>query len=1657
MAEREAQVVRIFHSAGAGAVHRRGRLRAVGYSVMAVAAATGLSVLMAASSSAAGTWTAATASLSGLNPTAGVNPDAFFGKVVGGATTEPVACPAAGSCVAVGSYTDGAGNLQGLIETQSSGTWTAQTAPLTGLNPAANTNPSVYFYALSCPAAGSCVAVGSYDDASFNQYGLIETLSNGTWTGATAPTSGLNPSAHSDPSMTLTGLSCPTTGSCVAVGTYNDALAGVIETQSSGTWTATAAPLSGLSTTQGDGVQLFGLSCPTVGWCVAGGQYQDSSNNYQGLLETLSAGTWKAAGAPTGGLSPAASINPQALLSDVSCPAQGWCVAVGAYDASSGTQGLIETLSGGTWTAATAPTSGLSPGAASPPGDPLFTVSCPASGSCVAVSTYHDNSSNTDGLIETLSGGNWTAATAPTSGLSPGAGPTVTIGGQACPATGSCVAVGSYTDGSGYQHGLIETQSAGTWTAQTAPLSGLSPAAATNPMAILASVSCPATGPCTAVGDYQDSSSDKYGLIETQTAPSPVTCTWTDSDHTVNDNWSNGSNWSGQGCTSTGGPPAGAAIVFPSGLSNPGVSYDSGSNSSFDSITFEAPYTVSEVSGAPTLIALTPTAATPCGSSIGLCDTSTTGKVTFAPGVTLGSPEEVATVPAATLFLEGIISGSHAILIGDSTNTGSVFLEPGGASCSSSNSYSGPTTVRGGDLYLECSNSLPSGTAVSVESGAVLSPELLSGGTVANDITDNGTVDSVAWTGQTQTLSGVISGSGTFSTVNAAPDATTVLTGNNAYSGGTTVAPGTTLLDEPASTGTDPLGASAGAVTVDHSASLALNDSGHSMSVSNPLIVGDGTAGTALVLDQTSFDYWTGAVTLVSGTTDELADSQNRGSLWVTGVIGGLGTLTSGDAANTTGFVALEPGGAGSCVPNTYSGGTVVVDLLEAFCAAAPGRSSAPVTIDASGKFFWTLSASGSVSYNVTDNGAYYIYPGTGTTTTLTGNVSGYGFILASGDMGSSATTVLAGTDDPTGGTVVAPNGSQGTTLDVTGSTGAVTVRKYCTLQGSGTVGAITSSGTVQPGLPPGNLTTSATATLASGGTGSLAIDITGASAGSGYSQLLAAGSATLTNATLSIADSYAAPYGTVFKIVSAGSISGTFANAAQNAVLTAGGRQLQIGYSSNAVTLTDVTNAQSPPPPPTGPTVSAISPAAGSTAGGTAVTITGTGLTGATAVAFGSTPAASFKVVSDTEITAVSPAGISGPVDVEVTTPSGTSAAVAADQFSYRADFTGVAPSRICDTRSGNPSALSGGAAQCNGKTLAANTPLTVNVGGLGGVPGAGVSAVVLNVTVTNPAADGYLTVYPAGQSAPLASNLNFSAGETVANLVKVGLSKTGQITVVTNAMSADVIVDVEGYVSALPTAGQGLYDGLTPARICDTRSSSLPVNQCTGKTMKPNSTMTVQVAGLGGVPANAKAVAVNVTVTDTTAASYLTVFPGGARPTASNLNWASGRTVPNLVVVELNSSGGLTLYNHAGTTDVVLDVLGYYTAAGGSGTQFNALAEPVRICDSRSGSQPSNQCTGKTMAQNSTMVVQVTGLAGVPADAQAVVLNVTATNPSASSYLTVYPGGTRPLASNLNWTSGQTVPNLVVGRLSSSGQVTLYNYTGSTDVVVDVMGWYS
>lgn len=474
-----------------------------------------------------------------------------------------------------------------------------------------------------------------------------------------------------------------------------------------------------------------------------------------------------------------------------------------------------------------------------------------------------------------------------------------------------------------------------------------------------------------------------------------------------------------------------------------------------------------------------------------------------------------------------------------------------------------------------------------------------------------------------------------------------------------------------------------------------------------------------------------------------------------------------------------------------------------------------------------------------------------------------------------------------------------------------------------------------------------------------------------------------------------------------------------------------------------------------TAATVSQISPATGS--GGSSVTLTGTGFQLPVMVTFGTTAATSVTLVSPTELTVVAPTG-TGQEPVQVSDWMGTSPTSQADTYSYTQSgawgaLVPIAPARVCDTRPGNPSNLTGTAAQCDGQTLSPGAPLTVQVTGLAGVPASGVTAVALNVTVTDPVGAGYLTVYPAQEAAPTSSNLNFTGGETVANLVEVGVSSQGEVAVVTNALHADVLIDVEGYFTT--TSGAGLYNGLVPDRVCDTRTAQ-PQNQCTGKTLEPGGTLSLQVAGLGGIPTGAEAAVVNVTATGNSAPSYLTVYPSGSVPTASNLNWSAGTTVANLVVATLNPEGGITIYNHAGTTQVVVDVLGYYAGAGALGTHFTPAASPVRICDTRAG-QPANQCTGETLGAGQTLSVKVAGLAGVPTGASAVVVNVTATNTTTSGFLTVFPSGTPPLASNLNWAAGATVPNLVIATLSSTGGLSIYNASGSTDVVVDVLGWYS
>jgi len=336
----------------------------------------------------------------------------------------------------------------------------------------------------------------------------------------------------------------------------------------------------------------------------------------------------------------------------------------------------------------------------------------------------------------------------------------------------------------------------------------------------------------------------------------------------------------------------------------------------------------------------------------------------------------------------------------------------------------------------------------------------------------------------------------------------------------------------------------------------------------------------------------------------------------------------------------------------------------------------------------------------------------------------------------------------------------------------------------------------------------------------------------------------------------------------------------------------------------------------------------------------------------------------------------------------------------------------------------------------------VAMTVTGRGGIPAAGVGAVALNVTVTEPTNGSFLTVWPTGDARPTASNLNFAVGDTVANSVLTKVGVDGQISIFNNTGATQVVIDVVGWFPS----GQG-YTGITPARLADSRDSATidgrysatgPVGQ--------QGTETVQVVGRGGVPpSDVGAVALNVTVTSPTAPSFLTVWPTGAvRPTASNLNFVAGQTVPNMVIAKVGRDGLVSFYNNTGATEVVVDVLGWFATA----TAYNAIV-PTRILDTRSAS---------ALSGGTPLEVPVAGRAGVPeSNTAAVALNVTVTNPSVGSFLTVWPSGVaRPTASNLNFGAAQTRANMVIVKLGVGGAISLFSPT-RTDVVIDVLGWFS
>ena len=332
---------------------------------------------------------------------------------------------------------------------------------------------------------------------------------------------------------------------------------------------------------------------------------------------------------------------------------------------------------------------------------------------------------------------------------------------------------------------------------------------------------------------------------------------------------------------------------------------------------------------------------------------------------------------------------------------------------------------------------------------------------------------------------------------------------------------------------------------------------------------------------------------------------------------------------------------------------------------------------------------------------------------------------------------------------------------------------------------------------------------------------------------------------------------------------------------------------------------------------------------------------------------------------------------------------------------------------------------------TITAHAPVIVSA-----APGA-TSAVV---TYTNPTGTQKTAGSPSIVCSP-ASGSVFPLGVTA-----VGCTATDAA-----GFTASTSFNVTVNGTALPSD----FVSLSPGRLADTRPGGATVdNLFAGQGIRSaGSTLELTVRGRGGVSADAGAVELNVTAVDAVADGFVTVFPCGAtQPNASNLNFTAGSTVPNAVIAKVGTADSVCIFVSQ-TTHLVVDVGGFFPAA-------SALVSlnPSRVLDTRDGQTTIDnlQQGGGPVAGGSETQVQITNRASVPANASAVVLNVTITEAGAPGFATIYPCGVeRPNASNINYGTGTTVANMVVSKIGADGKVCIFTQSNS-QLIADVNGYF-
>lgn len=371
---------------------------------------------------------------------------------------------------------------------------------------------------------------------------------------------------------------------------------------------------------------------------------------------------------------------------------------------------------------------------------------------------------------------------------------------------------------------------------------------------------------------------------------------------------------------------------------------------------------------------------------------------------------------------------------------------------------------------------------------------------------------------------------------------------------------------------------------------------------------------------------------------------------------------------------------------------------------------------------------------------------------------------------------------------------------------------------------------------------------------------------------------------------------------------------------------------------------------------------------------------------------------------------------------------------------YVPVTPSRIYDSRQAG-----------SGGVFAPRTSRDIQVGGVAGVPTSDVIAVVLDITATNTQGDGWGLVWQAGTPMPSpVSSINYINGRAVTNVVTSKVSANGKVSYFSWTW-ADLIVDVIGYYR--PSSAGGGYASITQARIFDSRNLGFKIPSAY--------TFDLKLRGIAGIPDSSavNAVVLNASAFNQDGPGYVNVYPKGIpRPGTSSMNYATQRMQTQMIVTTLSADGQASVYNQGGNIDIIFDVVGYYTTSSTSGIGFNPLT-PTRVIDTRYnvpgwGTGPITQ----PLAPNTNTAIKLTGVAGVPESGVSVVMiNVVAGGTSSAGWLGFWSSDeTNPGTLTHTYYPVEHSTNLVMAKVGADGKVMVTNYTGSPDLVIDVLGYF-